>query len=384
MFPSLNPSMNYTGLNAPYRLPLAASTPLLLSLGHRNPTMFLGGTRGEQFFSSRPHPHQLLDPLTNSSSGLDVEQAISARAALLPFPNPRINFYGNDGRDIRPAAAQNELLYQRHFKSSQHLEDSSISGTLANQPNQWSSSMGLGAGGGDTSVFSALSAGHRSHVKSQAPPASTSALSCAAQAAEFAVPLSKEEERLIPLVGGPESFPMVLHRILAELELLGGGRNIATFLPDGLSFYIKNQARFTKEVLPVFFPKMKSFASFQRQLNLYDFRRVGGAGQDRGAYRHELFVRDYPANSSLMRRTKIKGNRPRGPPKKSSKKEAEPNVVSDVNSSGEVSYEAAKINTDDDNDLEDGEKKMSVESVEKMEHERDGKGDITAIILIED
>ena len=90
-------------------------------------------------------------------------------------------------------------------------------------------------------------------------------------------------------------FPIVLHLILAELELVTGGRAIATFLPDSCFFCIYNQALFTRQVLPVFFPKMKSFASFQRQLNLYDSERVGGGIRD--AYRQKLFVRDHPVMS---------------------------------------------------------------------------------------
>jgi hypothetical protein len=113
--------------------------------------------------------------------------------------------------------------------------------------------------------------------------------------------------------GGPESFPMVLHRALADLELAEGGAEIATFLPDGKSFLIRNQFLFENRVLPVFFPKMKSFASFQRQLNLYDFKRVGGAGVNRGAYHHALFVRDNPDDVRRMKRTKLKGGAPRGP-----------------------------------------------------------------------
>lgn len=104
-----------------------------------------------------------------------------------------------------------------------------------------------------------------------------------------------------------ETFPMTLHRALAELELTPGGKNIAFFLPDGKSFQIRNQHLLEKKILPIFFPKMRSFASFQRQLNLYNFQRIGGAGFDRGSYRHEFFLRDFPAFSSQMKRTKIKG-----------------------------------------------------------------------------
>ena len=81
----------------------------------------------------------------------------------------------------------------------------------------------------------------------------------------------KKKDRCVCRVG---LFPLLLHSTLTELELVTGGRAIATFLPDGCSFCIYNQALFTRQVLPVFFPRMKSYASFQQQLDLYDFERV--------------------------------------------------------------------------------------------------------------
>jgi hypothetical protein len=100
---------------------------------------------------------------------------------------------------------------------------------------------------------------------------------------------------------------------LTDLEHVGGGTGIATFLPEGTSFQIGNQFLFERDVLPVLFPKMRCFASLQRQLNLYDFKRIGGAGADRGSYCHPLFVRNNPTLAGEMKRTKIKGGRRRGP-----------------------------------------------------------------------
>ena len=134
----------------------------------------------------------------------------------------------------------------------------------------------------------------------------TSTLVSVAQAAELARPFSTYEETQVPVIGGSETFPMVLHRALAELECNGRHKDIAEFLPDGHTFQIKNQTLFEVHVLSAFFPKMKCFASFQRQLNLYDFKRVSGHGIARGLYRHDLFIRDNPALSGVMRRTKIK------------------------------------------------------------------------------
>jgi hypothetical protein len=104
-----------------------------------------------------------------------------------------------------------------------------------------------------------------------------------------------------------EMFPKLLHRALMQLDLVEGGAKIATFMPDGESFQIRDQLLFEKLVLPAFFPRMKGFASFQRQLNLYDFKRIGGAGIDRGAYHHAFFIREDPELSNQMKRTKIKG-----------------------------------------------------------------------------
>lgn len=103
-------------------------------------------------------------------------------------------------------------------------------------------------------------------------------------------------------------FPSILHRLLMDLESIEGGREIACFtMPHGKSFIVKNLKRFESEVMPNYFPRMNRFASFQRQLNLYNFSRISGNGPDRGAYCHQLFDRDYPALARTMRRTKIKG-----------------------------------------------------------------------------
>jgi len=266
-FPSMTPSMPDTSLNLPYHLSLAARN-------RRIHTVFPSTTR--EFFRSLPHlrHHRLMSRLATVQNGL---------------PHP-------------------------HYPQQ--------STTSANPPNQWPSPVRLVSD--PHAVFSSSPILNQRLQMGPTPSVPCpSALSCAASEAERALPFSKEAEGRIPLVGGPESFPMVLHRALAELELVGGGRDIATFLPDGRSFYIKKQELFASKVLPVFFPKMKGFASFQRQLNLYNFRRVGGAGLDRGAYRHDLFIRDYPARSCHMRRTKIKGSHPTRGPSKSPKKKTE-------------------------------------------------------------
>lgn len=142
---------------------------------------------------------------------------------------------------------------------------------------------------------------HRASVREFAP---------AAPAAPLLLPshLNQGRGRMV-MEHGATTFPMVLHRALTELELVSGGSEIASFLPDGKSFKIWNQFLFGKHVLPIYFPKMKNFASFQRQLNLYDFERIGGSCVDRGGYHHDMFERDCPPLSAMMKRRKAKGER---------------------------------------------------------------------------
>lgn len=105
--------------------------------------------------------------------------------------------------------------------------------------------------------------------------------------------------------GRSGSFPQKLHQILQELERQDGGAAIASFLPHGKAFAIHKPRDFVKTVMQKHF-RMSRFSSFQRQLNLYDFQRIT-EGHGKGAYFHELFVRDKPMLASMMKRNKIKG-----------------------------------------------------------------------------
>lgn len=66
--------------------------------------------------------------------------------------------------------------------------------------------------------------------------------------------------------------------------------------------------------------RQTKFASFQRQLNLYGFRRIT-QGRDKGGYYHELFLRGRSLLALKMQRTKVKGTGAR----KASSPETEPN-----------------------------------------------------------
>jgi hypothetical protein len=336
--------MPATAWNLPNHLSLAASTRSR-ALGQVDHALLLG-TR-EYLCSLVPQLQQRLDSLASSSLGLELASVMSRhRFDALPSPH-------NDGLENRLAAAQtNELL-------SYQLMCLRTPTTIP--PNQWPSSVGRV---GDRNALSHLSSLPLPNIyisPRHCAASSTSALSNSAtiRVAELA------SSRLY----GSESFPMVLHRVLKELECVFGGRTIATFLPDGRSFQIKDRTRFAKQVLPVFFPKMKGFTSFQRQLNLYNFECVVSGEPGRRVYRHEFFVRDDPAMSCDMRRTKIKGFHPVEGPLQSSSNNETLNITECYVRCGEVNpeQEAATVSKDD-TELVDGKRKASDEQGPQDKH----------------
>lgn len=101
-------------------------------------------------------------------------------------------------------------------------------------------------------------------------------------------------------------FPEKLHSILDRIEA-DGQASIVSWLPHGKAFKIHNEAEFASTILPKYFWLLK--ASFQRQLNIYGFKRVK-TGHDRGAIYHELFVREKPELCrGMTRRINVKQQR---------------------------------------------------------------------------
>lgn len=103
--------------------------------------------------------------------------------------------------------------------------------------------------------------------------------------------------------GVSQPFPDKLMSMLDQETMLHP--DVVTWCPHGRAFVVKIPNLFTAEVMINYF-KQSKLTSFQRQLNLYGFRRIT-QGPDAGAYYHELFLRGRPDLTSKMVRQKVKG-----------------------------------------------------------------------------
>jgi hypothetical protein len=97
-------------------------------------------------------------------------------------------------------------------------------------------------------------------------------------------------------------FPWKLHEMLRDAEK---DPSIVSWLPHGKGFRVHKPQEFVQKVMPVYF-RQSHYKSFQRQLNLWGFERVG-KGEEHGAYYHKFFIRGEPGLCGYMNRQKIKG-----------------------------------------------------------------------------
>ena len=81
--------------------------------------------------------------------------------------------------------------------------------------------------------------------------------------------------------------------------------DIISWCSHGRAFIVRKPKVFTSDIMGEYF-KQSKLTSFQRQLNLYGFRRIT-QGPDASAYYHELFLRGRPQLCMRMQRQKVKG-----------------------------------------------------------------------------
>lgn len=102
---------------------------------------------------------------------------------------------------------------------------------------------------------------------------------------------------------GKISFPVRLFDMLTDVQERGLS-SIVSWQPHGRAIRVHNPNRFVAEILPHYFRQTK-ITSFQRQLNVYGFRRIV-YGADAGSYHHSLFLRGVRKLSFLMSRVGVK------------------------------------------------------------------------------
>lgn len=105
--------------------------------------------------------------------------------------------------------------------------------------------------------------------------------------------------------GVTQPFPEKLMDMLTKIEKEGKYASVVGWLPHGRAFLVRKPKEFITNVMPTYFRQSK-LTSFQRQLNLYGFRRLT-QGPDAGAYYHELFLKNRPELCTRMNRQKVKG-----------------------------------------------------------------------------
>lgn len=91
------------------------------------------------------------------------------------------------------------------------------------------------------------------------------------------------------------SFPKKLFDLINTTD-----SDIVRWEEHGKAFRIVDAEIFAEQVLPKYFRHSK-LTSFQRQLNLYGFRRIT-KGEDQGSYYHAKFQRGKPSSVSEIRR----------------------------------------------------------------------------------
>jgi hypothetical protein len=110
---------------------------------------------------------------------------------------------------------------------------------------------------------------------------------------------------------GIPAFPWRLHDMLNAAEVQSY-QHMVSWQNGGKAFKVHDPKVFVQSIMPKYFNQTQ-YKSFQRQLNIYGFRRILHGG-NKGAYTHDLFVRGNASLCRFMVRTKIKNKSSKEPP----------------------------------------------------------------------
>mmetsp|Transcript_34166 Transcript_34166/g.78884 ORF Transcript_34166/g.78884 Transcript_34166/m.78884 type:complete len:522 (-) Transcript_34166:320-1885(-) len=103
-------------------------------------------------------------------------------------------------------------------------------------------------------------------------------------------------------------FPEKLYSMLDQADHEGFA-DVLSWKIHGRAFRVYKQDKFVNTILKKHF-KQSKWTSFQRQLNIYGFKRLT-RGSDMGCYYHECFLRGIPELCSSIKRMEVKGTESR-------------------------------------------------------------------------
>lgn len=104
-----------------------------------------------------------------------------------------------------------------------------------------------------------------------------------------------------------ETFPQKLYRMIEEADE-EDMKDVVSFFAHGRAFAIHKPRAFITDLMPRYFSTSR-MSSFQRQLNLYGFRRIT-EGRDKGGYFHEFFLKGRKGLCKKIKRKKTPSNKP--------------------------------------------------------------------------
>lgn len=91
---------------------------------------------------------------------------------------------------------------------------------------------------------------------------------------ETAIPISAKVSSLASGAVNEHNFPRKLYRLLEDCERNSNYRSIVSWSDDGTSFTVNCKKEFVEFILTSYFDQTQ-YASFRRQLNMYNFVRQG-------------------------------------------------------------------------------------------------------------